>query len=114
VGLLLRAGLVTEHVETCSSELRALFAGIEKLEVASGEALFLPQALGHAGTHERPGRDPSEQSSYHASSSRNCGRMSGFGSSSGAICRESTDAFPKPLDFALERAFCLSPLPPAI
>jgi hypothetical protein len=40
--------------------LRALFAGIQKLQIASGEILLLRQALGHAGAYERPGRDPSE------------------------------------------------------
>jgi hypothetical protein len=40
--------------------LRALFAGIQKVEIASGETLLLPQTLGHSGAHERPGRDPSE------------------------------------------------------
>ena len=46
---------------TCSLRgLRALFAGIQKIEIASGEILLLPQSLGHAGAHERPGRDPSE------------------------------------------------------
>jgi hypothetical protein len=51
----------TEHVGACSLRgLRALFAGIQKVEIASGEILLLLQVLGHAGAHERSGRDPSE------------------------------------------------------
>ncbi len=38
--------------------LRALFVGIQKLEVTSGELPRFAQALGHVGLHERPGRDP--------------------------------------------------------
>jgi hypothetical protein len=40
--------------------LRALFAGVQKIEIASGEILLLPQAFGHSGPHERSGRDPFE------------------------------------------------------
>ena len=40
--------------------LRTLFAGIQKIEIAGGEILLLPQALGHSGAYERPGRDPLE------------------------------------------------------
>jgi hypothetical protein len=38
--------------------LPALFAGIQKLEVASGELPLFAQVLGHAGLHERSGCDP--------------------------------------------------------
>jgi hypothetical protein len=37
---------------------RAFFVSIQKLEVTSGELLLFAQALGHAGLHERTGRDP--------------------------------------------------------
>ena len=48
-------------VAPCSLRgLRALFVGIQKLEVASGELPLFAQALGHAGLHERSGRDPLE------------------------------------------------------
>jgi len=51
----------TWHVGACSLRgPRALFAGIQKVEIASGEILLFPQALGHARAHERPARDPSE------------------------------------------------------
>jgi hypothetical protein len=38
--------------------VRALFVGIQKLEVTSGELPLFAQAPGHAGLHQRSGRDP--------------------------------------------------------
>jgi hypothetical protein len=50
-----------EPVGSCSLRgLGALFAGIQELEEAGGEIPLFAQALGHAGRHERPGRDPPE------------------------------------------------------
>ena len=56
----MRPRLSVSRPDASLRTLRALFAGIEKLQIASGEILLLPQALGDAGAHERPGRDPSE------------------------------------------------------
>ena len=50
----------SEHVGLLLRGLRALFADVQKIEIASGEILFLPQALGHSGPHERAGRNPFE------------------------------------------------------
>jgi hypothetical protein len=42
----------------CLVHVSRTFVGIQKLEVTSGELPLFGHALGHAGLHERSGRDP--------------------------------------------------------